>query len=90
MSSVLEGSSDVVAKLPLADEVFDLILELMAVVGVVPYVAVVATILILVPVYSLFPYREGPSKLCTSLTGLKYLSSVGIQLNVVCISCQWS
>ena len=49
VSSVLTGSSEVVAEFPLADEVFGLILELMAVIGVVPYVAVVATILILVP-----------------------------------------
>ena len=53
MSSVLTGSSEVVAEFPLADEVFGLILELMEVIGVVPYVAVVATILILVPLCSL-------------------------------------
>ena len=67
-SSVLAGSSDVAAEIPLEDEVLDLILELVAVVGVVTYVAVVATLLILVPLPSLLLYREGPSKMkCLSL-----------------------
>ena len=68
------------------DEVFDLVLELVAVIGIVPYVAVVATILTLVPLCSFLPYRERSSEMHSSFTGLKYLSSVGIQLCVECVS----
>ena len=84
------GSSEVVTEFPLANEVLNLSLELVAVVGVMPYIAVVATILILVSLCSLLPYREGPSKMYSSFTSLKYLGSIGIQLGVVCVPCQWS
>ena len=60
------------------DEVLDLILELVVVIGVVPYVTVVATILIMVPLRSLLLYREGPSKMYSHLTSLKYLNYIGI------------
>ena len=69
---------DVVAEFPLVDEVLNLILELVAVVSVMPYVTMITTILTLVPVCSLFPYREWPSKMYPSFTGLKYLGSIGV------------
>ena len=50
---VLSRSSDVVVELPLADEILYLILEFIGVVGVMSYVTVVATILVLVPLCSL-------------------------------------
>ena len=89
MNSVIMGSSNVVAKLPLANEVLNLIIELMAVIGVVPYVAVIATKLILVSLYPFLPYREGFSEVYPSFAGLKYLSHVCIQLIVEGVSCQW-
>ena len=60
------------------NEVLNLILELVAIIGMVPYIAVVATVLILVPLRSFLPYREGSSEMHSSFAGLKYLSFVGI------------
>ena len=85
---VLEGSSDVVTEFPLVDEVLDLILEFVVVIDVVPYVTVVATVLILVLFCSILLYKEGPSKVYSSFTSLKYLSSISIQLGVVSVPTQ--
>ena len=87
---VLAGSSDVVAELPLADEVLNLILEFVVVIGVVSYVAVVVKILILVLLCSLLPDKEGSSEMYPSFTSLKYLSSIRIKLGVVSVPSQWS
>ena len=62
----------------MADEVLYLILEFMAIIGVMSYVAVVATILVLVLLCSLLPYGEGSSKVDQSFTSLKYFSSISI------------
>ena len=86
MSSILLKSSDIVAEFSLADEVFDLVLELVAITGIMAYVAVVATILTLVSLHSFLPYREWSCKMHSSFTGLKYLRSVSIQLCVECVS----
>ena len=88
MSSILAWSSDVVAELPLADEIFYLILEFMAVVGVMSYVAVLAKILVLVPLCSVIPYGEGSSEVDPPFASLKHFSSIGIQLSVVSVSSQ--
>ena len=74
----------------MADEVLDLILEFVAVVGVMSYVAVVATILVMVLFCSLLPDGEGSSKVDQSFTSLKYFSSISIQLGVVSVPSQWS
>ena len=86
MKSVIVRSSDIVAELPLVNEILNFILELVAVIGIMPYVAVVATILTLVPLCSFLPYREWSSEMHSSFSGLKYLRSVGIKLCVECIS----
>ena len=78
---------DVVVKLPLADEILYLILEL-AIVGVVSYVAVIATILVLVPLSSLLLYGKGSSEVDPPFIRLKHLSSIGVQLDVVGVSSQ--
>ena len=88
MSLVLARSSDIVAKLPLANEILYLILEFMAVVGVMSYVAVATTILLLVPLCYLLPYREGSFEVDPSFTSLKHFSSIDIQLSVVSVSSQ--
>ena len=79
------GSSNVVAELTLVDEALDLILEFVAVVGVLSYVMMVATILILVLLCSLLLDKKGSSKVYSSFTSLKYLSSISIQLGVVSV-----
>ena len=66
----------------MADEVLDLILEFMAVVGVMSYIAVVVTILVLVPLYSLLPDGEGSSEVDPPFASLKYFSFISIQLGV--------
>ena len=78
MTSVLARSSDVVAELPLADEILYLVLEFVAVIGVMSYVTVVTTILILVPLCSLFLDGEGSSKVDPPFASLKYFSSISI------------
>ena len=83
-------SSNVVAELFLADEVLNLILEFVTVIGVMSYVAVVVTILVLFPLCSLLLDREGSSKVDPPFASLKYFSSFSIQLDVVSVPCQWS
>ena len=90
MSSVLPRSSDVVAELSLTDEILDLILEFVVVIGVMSYVAVVATILVLIHLCSLLPYGEGSYEVDPSFDRLKYFSSIGIQLSVVSVPSQRS
>ena len=86
MSSVLVRSTDVVVELPLVDEILYLIIEFMAIVGVVSYVTVVGTILVLVPFCSLLLYGEGSSEVDPPFVSLKYFNSIGIQLSVVSVS----
>ena len=88
MSSILVRSSDVVAELPLANEILYLIIEFMAVIGVMSYVAVVATILVLVPLFFLFPYGKGSSEVDLPFASLKHFSSIGIQFCVASVSSQ--
>ena len=88
MSSVLPRSSDVVFELPLADEILNLILEYMAIIGVMSYVTMVATILVLAPLCSLLSYGEGFSEMDPPFVSLKHFSSIGIQLSVVSVSSQ--
>ena len=71
-------SSDLVAKLSLADEILYLIFEFMAIVGVMSYVAMVATILVLVPLCSLLLYGEWSVEMGPSFVSLKHLSSIEI------------
>ena len=78
MSSILVRSSDVVAELPLADEILYLILEFVAVIGIMFYVMVVATLLVLVPLCSLFPDGEVSSEVDLPFLSLKYFSSISI------------
>ena len=62
-------SSNLVAKLSLADEILYLIFEFIAIISVMYYVAVVATILVLVPLCSLLLYGEWSSEM-----GLSFVS----------------
>ena len=83
-------SSGVVSELSLADEVFDLILEFIAVAGVMSYVAVAAIILIMVFLCSFLLDGEGSSEVDPSFISLKYFISIIIHLGVVGVPGQWS
>ena len=79
-------SLDIGVELTLVDEILYLILKFVAVVGVVSYVTVIATILILVPLYSLFPNGEGSSEVDPPLISLKHLNAIGVQLSIISVS----
>ena len=83
-------SSDVVIELSLTDEILNLILEFVAVIGVMSYVVVVATILVLIPLCSLLLDKEGSFEVEPSFSSLKYFNSISIQLGVVSVPSQWS
>ena len=78
MSSILMKSSDVVAELPLANEILYIIFRFMTIIGVMSHVMVIATIFVLVPLCSLLPYGEGPSEVDPPFISLKRLSSISV------------
>ena len=71
-------SSDVVAELPLANEILYLILEFVKIVGVISHVAMIVTIFVLVSICSLLSYGERSSEVDSSFISLKHLSSISI------------
>ena len=62
---------NVVVEFPLADEILYLILEFMTIIGVMPYIAVIATIFVLVHLCSFLLYGEEPSKVDLPFIGPK-------------------
>ena len=76
MSLVLARSLDVVAELPLANEILYIILEFVTIVGVMSHVTVIATIFFLVHLYSLLSYWE--REVDPPFISLKHLRSISI------------
>ena len=62
----------------------------MTIIGVMPYVVMVATILVQVPLCSLFHDGEGSSDVDPLFASLKYFGSISIQLSVVSVPSQRS